>query len=204
MLSTEDQLLIGCIKERAKDPTRATLMADRYNRPAKPFPPATLEQIEAAEAQIGFRLPELIREIYLQVGNGGFGPGYGIGGVEDGMEIYECSLVQNVIECREADDFFAETAENEAEKLIWAWDDQYIMYCYWGCNVTTLVDCADPSLPVISLDSFWCERQRQGKHSGVSHSTLPMDYEQAKARPIWSRLWAKIPQPTQRAKPVSP
>jgi len=152
MLSVEDELLIHRIKEHIKDPKRTISMAHRFNHSVKPFPPATLEQIEAAESQIGFRLPELIREIYLHIGNGGFGPGYGIGGVEGGMEIYECSLAQNVIECREVEDFFAEICGDEEEKPNWHWGDQYIVYCYWGCTVTTLVDCASPSLPVISLD----------------------------------------------------
>jgi hypothetical protein len=45
--------------------------------------------------------------------------------------------------------------DDDEEKPVWDWGDQYIMYCYWGCNYTTLVDCASPSLPVISLDSDW-------------------------------------------------
>src|SRR3712207_2542113 len=43
--------------------------------------PATLEEIEAAEQKLGFKLPELLRELYLEVGNGGFGPSYGLLGV---------------------------------------------------------------------------------------------------------------------------
>ena len=36
---------------------------------------ATPAQIEAAEAQLKQRLPELLREVYIEVGSGGFGPG---------------------------------------------------------------------------------------------------------------------------------
>ena len=42
--------------------------------------PTSLAVVEAAEQSLGFYLPHLLREIYTQVGNGGFGPGYGIDG----------------------------------------------------------------------------------------------------------------------------
>lgn len=40
----------------------------------KVFSPAPLTLIEATEAKLGFRLPDLLRQLYLEVGNGGFGP----------------------------------------------------------------------------------------------------------------------------------
>jgi len=41
-------------------------------------PPASREQIERCEAALGFPLPELLRRLYAEIGNGGFGPGYGL------------------------------------------------------------------------------------------------------------------------------
>jgi hypothetical protein len=40
--------------------------------------PVTMEELAQAEEQLGFALPALLRRIYLEVGNGGFGPGYGL------------------------------------------------------------------------------------------------------------------------------
>jgi SMI1 / KNR4 family (SUKH-1) len=42
------------------------------------YPPATLEEVEEFEAEAGVRLPTDLRRVYLEVGNGGFGPGYGL------------------------------------------------------------------------------------------------------------------------------
>ena len=39
--------------------------------------PASLEAVKECEALVGHRLPPLLRRPYLEVGNGGFGPGYG-------------------------------------------------------------------------------------------------------------------------------
>jgi len=41
------------------------------------YPPATEDQLLATEAALGFPLPPLLRALYAQVANGGFGFGYG-------------------------------------------------------------------------------------------------------------------------------
>jgi hypothetical protein len=44
------------------------------------FAPATPEDVQATEQALGFALPPLLRAVYLQVANGGFGPGTGLTG----------------------------------------------------------------------------------------------------------------------------
>lgn len=48
------------------------------------YPPATNEQLQATEEALGFPLPALLRALYVQVANGGFGPGYGLLGAIGG------------------------------------------------------------------------------------------------------------------------
>lgn len=43
--------------------------------------PASAEEIAEAEKLLGFKLPELLEDLYTQVANGGFGPAYGLLGV---------------------------------------------------------------------------------------------------------------------------
>lgn len=49
------------------------------------FPPATEEQLRLSEAVMGFEHPPLLRMLYLQVANGGFGPGRGLTGALGGF-----------------------------------------------------------------------------------------------------------------------
>lgn len=65
---------------------RALQLGDVLQQPAgKPLPPpATVAEVEAAEAVLGHPLPALLRRILLEVANGGFGPGYGLLGVGAG------------------------------------------------------------------------------------------------------------------------
>lgn len=170
-LTPEDQNLINRIKAKIQNGKTITLMQEVFRCESFLYPPAPLSEIEQAEVEIGFKLPALIREIFLQVGNGGFGPGYGITGVINGMKIYDFSLVENVKIIPEYKDYHYQTlkdlerlldsgevelAEYQREKRICeAWKDveQFVWYCYWGCNVTTLVDCANPDLPVYAVDA---------------------------------------------------
>lgn len=54
---------------------------------ARAYPLATQEQIRESEQLLGFSLPPLLCSLYLQVGNGGFGPGYGIIGAVGGYSL---------------------------------------------------------------------------------------------------------------------
>jgi hypothetical protein len=78
------ETLIERLNARAHDPKRVIDESDGYqDSNGKPVvfvaaSPATLEQVAEDEERLGFSLPALLRQVYLQVGDGGFGPGYGL------------------------------------------------------------------------------------------------------------------------------
>src|SRR5690606_16538036 len=72
------------LTERLRSGRPPSDMAHHFAREAGPYPPASVKKIAAAEAELGFALPTLLREIYLRIGNGGFGPGYGLLGITGG------------------------------------------------------------------------------------------------------------------------
>lgn len=59
----------------------------RVHWPQSPFPPATEGQIRETEQQLGFPLPPLLRLLYTEIANGGFGPGLGIVGTPGGFRM---------------------------------------------------------------------------------------------------------------------
>lgn len=58
--------------------------ADDPRRVRFAFAPASEEQLRATEEALGFPLPALLRALYAQLANGGFGPGAGLRGVIGG------------------------------------------------------------------------------------------------------------------------
>ncbi len=62
--------------------------------PAPLNPPASAEDIAAAQAMLGFTLPDDLKQLYRQVANGGFGPSGGLAPLEEAAKRYR-DLVAN-------------------------------------------------------------------------------------------------------------
>ncbi len=123
------------------------------------FPVTTEATIRAAEQKLDFSLPRLLRELYLKVGNGGFGPGYGLFGVTGGapaiandgtyydLVSFYClyrgdqSVPRLPEEIMTQGRLFLETLEG--------WFDQLVPICAWGCHHYSLLDCSRAGSPVI-------------------------------------------------------
>jgi hypothetical protein len=58
------------------DPRSTDANGNRYLSTANP--PATFEEVQMIESALGMKLPEDLRKVYLEVGNGDFGPGGGL------------------------------------------------------------------------------------------------------------------------------
>jgi hypothetical protein len=92
--------------------------------PIRPRPPVGAADLARAEEKLGFRLPPLVYALYAQVGDGGYGPGYGV--------IQLGRLVTRAGWKHEAAD----------------WPAKYVDLIAWGCLYYSGVDCVEPSSPV--------------------------------------------------------
>jgi hypothetical protein len=103
------------------------------------FPPAPQKHIGGAEAALGFPFPPLLKEIYLQVGNGGFGPGLGgsIIGVDGGYASDFGTLVTTYRT-------FQEGKEADGD----AWTTGLLPFCEWGGLMFSSVDRTDANYRV--------------------------------------------------------
>jgi hypothetical protein len=112
-----DDLLPAGIRTRAAE-----------RSPDLPFPPASLRDVEAEEAALGFALPAPLRAVYLSFGNGRFGPGRGgtLIGVRGGCASDFGNLAETYAQVRR-------DAESEGEP----WPAGLLPFCEWGCNVFT-------------------------------------------------------------------
>jgi hypothetical protein len=91
----------------------------------QPAPPAA---IAAAEALAGRPLPPLLGRLYLQVGNGGFGPGYGLLGLPGGHT---------------TDGTTAVTYLERSGGRFQPGPVVPLLLCDWGCGITSQLDLAD-------------------------------------------------------------
>ncbi len=120
------------------------IQADDPLRKQFAFPPATEAQLAATEGALGFPLPPLLRTVYAQIANGGFGPGYGLRGAMDGfsgtgtiVETYWWSA-----EGRQLIELPAKEIGSEEFRFASSlWPDRFLSLCEWGCNSESYLHC---------------------------------------------------------------
>lgn len=142
----EIEELIARLGERAHDPQRATDEGPAAGGKGKPAPrvaapPATAAQAAAAEARLGFPLPALLRRLFLEVGNGGFGPGAGLlglpgAGADEGEGVSAAGRY----------------AALRRRKVAALWPSGLLPLCDWGHGILSCADCTRPEAPVVRVD----------------------------------------------------
>ncbi|MCA1675988.1 MAG: SMI1/KNR4 family protein [Actinobacteria bacterium] len=132
--------LLYALRKRADDPHRFIDMPEfsEFRR----FPPAKHAQIDRASAQLGFPFPVDLRTLLVEVANGGFGPGYGLLGVDSGATDDSGANVERAYGLLSAPD---------PEVPDWVWREGALPCCYWGCQVYS---CVMPDGSVVQLDGY--------------------------------------------------
>ena len=126
-----------------------------------PLTPASPAAVEEAEGLLGRRLPWLPRRLYLEVGNGGFGPGYGILGVRGGHPEIPGDEYHHT-----AVDLYRQARSGSFT----AWGSMpaaLLPVCYWGCGIHSLIDCADREA------RMWAWDPNPAPHDDIGKAVFP-------------------------------
>jgi hypothetical protein len=116
--------VVARVRERVLRGER--LGADTFMPRQPPNAPAHESDVDEAEALLEHRLPDVLRRLYLEVDNGGFGPGYGILGLRGGWHDGRWTAI----------DHLAVTGWRYVPK-------GFFPLCHWGCAIYSFVDCTD-------------------------------------------------------------
>ncbi|MFF3563042.1 SMI1/KNR4 family protein [Streptomyces sp. NPDC002574] len=147
--------------------------ADHYYRSdlRRPlFPPADVREVEKAEREIGHRLPQLLRRLYTEVGNGGFGPyARGFSSITSSLTSPDGLVVLSLVETYQRDC---------ARGMPASWLE--LTPC--GCAVYWYVSLTEPGNPVMLYETDRGDpRYGQRPEEGV-HGTIPLRE--------WLWIWA--------------
>jgi hypothetical protein len=135
--------LVARIKECANDPKRRTSIVRKFPKLAgrHPLPePATRGAVQEAEARMGFPLPPLLAKLWVEVANGGFGPGYGLLGVNNEPASPLSMSIPNV--------YLQWIADGSLK-----WRLKIVPICDWGCGIHTGADCSTAAGLIIHLSA---------------------------------------------------
>jgi SMI1/KNR4 family protein SUKH-1 len=145
---------------------------------SKPLPePASHEGIAAAERRLGFVLPPLLKRLYLEVANGGFGPGPGILGVSGGWQNDHGKTIE---------DLHAEMLAAVQENRQWIWPAGLLPIVDHS-GVYVCVDATGASNRVVEFD--FEELDDEGRDGGWSRAFSDV----APSFDTWIGEWARKP-----------
>jgi hypothetical protein len=143
MTGDEADSLVARIKERASDPLRASDFATGVSPIPTVALPATPAEIIAAERALGFGIPSLLRRLYLEVGNGGFGPEYGMAGVPT---IPPTPGVADIVA------LYDQYATPDPAYPDWKWPPGLVPLISGGCLFFECVNFINPPYSVVMFD----------------------------------------------------
>jgi hypothetical protein len=118
--------IITSIKWRAQNPQTIHDMVMGLSPAPKINPVIKASEIEDAENKLGFKLPQLLKDILMQIGNGGFGPGYGLYQLQTMVKIY---------------------LEYKNEQRM-NWKNGLLPILTWGCRYESSIDCLSPDYQI--------------------------------------------------------
>jgi hypothetical protein len=104
------------------------------------FRALSARKIDAAQRALGLTLPESLREMYTDVGNGGFGPDYGLIGLVGGARNEDGNDVVGQYRMYQTPD------PDDAE---WSWPSGLLPVVNLGCAMYYCVDATSPEGKVI-------------------------------------------------------
>jgi hypothetical protein len=110
--------------------------------PLKIRGPLPKARVERCENELGFPLPPFLRRLYLEVGDGGFGPGCGLIGIDHSEHEGDETMA---ISYGEAVEWEGWPQGEWPRKLLFCWD--------WGCAMWSCVDAATADEEIVHHDS---------------------------------------------------
>jgi len=110
---------ITAIKWRAQNPNTIHDMAMGLSPTPTINPCIGEDEIVEAEKALCFKLPQLLKDILMQIGNGGFGPGYGLYQLQTMVHIYLEYINNNRMN----------------------WKKSLLPTLTWGCRYESSIDC---------------------------------------------------------------
>lgn len=129
------------IQARASNPeTRIDMTGFSSKEPLSSV--LSIEQINQIETELGFPLPDILKQCYLHIGNGGFGPGYGLLPLIASKKYLTGEDEESVLS------FSKEFISCEFS----FWEKSCIPLVHWGCGIYSFMDLAQPEKNIVIFD----------------------------------------------------
>jgi hypothetical protein len=130
---------------------------------------------QQTEDVLGFTLPPLLHSLFREIGNGGFGPGYGLRGALGGTrDDNGWDLVS----------YYRICLDPNPDQPSWVWPKGLVGLNDWGCGIVSCVDCRSPEFPIVCFDPNVLDFEDARTWQNAFRS-------EERSFPDWILAWAK-------------
>ena len=142
---------------------------------ANPEPAASAAEVAEFERRVGRPLPAVWQRVYTEIGDGGFGPGYGFLSLVTGAaRTDEGNSAAGFVELlREGED---------PDDPDFKWPDGLVPICHWGCAIYSCLDLRSAEVPIVRFDP-----NGHGPDDGWDGAW----WQEAASSEAWLRAWAE-------------
>ena len=148
------QNIIGLMRDRAQSKATRTDHTDVYLPTIRK--PLSSKSADAVEATLGFNLPVTLRRIYTEIGDGGFGPGYGFLPMIEPISKNDDSVLN----------LYSLFREGDPKQPTWHWPKTVLPIVDFGCAIRACVECDsgqiivdDPNIDTLTTQTFLDQQQ---------------------------------------------
>lgn len=169
-------VFLQLLKDRVAVPQRETYMREKCpglieeiaQNPV--LPPATATEFQQVEEELGIELPSIMKVVYSEIGNGGFGPGYGLYSLDEAIKFYRINA-----------------GPDPTEYPGWSWPKGLLDICDWGCAIYSSIDCSRPEATVYRFDFDGYDAADPSTY--FSDVSAPVFHEEAETFQLWLEWW---------------
>lgn len=115
---------------------RAAQQAEAEGRSLRP--PVSGADLDLAEEQLGFRLHPLLRRLYSEIADGGFGPEHSLLSLAEAVSETMTRAAQDIQDLQDGQQRY--------------WPLEAVAILDWGCGMNAVVDCRSPEGAVLLVD----------------------------------------------------
>lgn len=135
-------------------------IAKKYGKSVSPLAKSEMvHQLSLLDTNLQLELPTLLKQLYIHLGNGTFGPDYGF------LSIYPATVKPKITILEAYQDLHNQSIKD------WDWHlpKHFVPFLYWGSDIYSVLDCSNTQAGVWVLDENLKTKDNHWRHCFWKH-----------------------------------
>lgn len=157
----------------AEEAELAQLLATKFDKSLTSLEKSNIKyELNNLEEIINLKLPTVFKQLFLNLGNGNFGPDYGF------FNLFEDSASRKIT----INEAYQDIQNANIKDWDWKLPQLFVPFLYWGADIYSIIDCSSPSGAIYVLDKNLKKEKSTWQSCVWLHCPTMMD---------WLKKWSE-------------